>query len=475
MFNRILGQIILVVSGIILICSPNIAEARQTIVLGSIGAGYDYWDRSYSDADVEEGEGDDRRQFGLSPEIEIQSNDIHDSLTLRYAPVLTYDDLESDTDIDHYLDFTAERFFTRQWQVEFADNFVFSDDPQRYDRTFNTSGLGGQEQDSTNDEITRNLGRTRYWTNNLMLQTTYTYAEDSDAGLGYAYRILRNDSGVDDSDIGYDEYDRHEIFGLWSNRFSPAWRSQLDLSYVKGLYDEDEESEQSQDLQEYRADLQLDYTKDVSNVFPLLYGFVGSRYEDLRGDIWAHNVTIGWDHSFDSRTQFTIGAGPSYINSEDLDGVWGYNGYLNFTKTYQHFDIALLCSKDYVPQNFSGSNDAGFTDTSEIRLEATYQFTQYFNSTLYGQFRYEDILNPQDEYLDSALGDRDPSTIDNVGDVSYTREGYSAGVSMDYTFWRWFVATLNYEYYKQNGEVTGDSYNDHRIMLQLTASKELWR
>jgi hypothetical protein len=33
-------------------------------------------------------------------------------------------------------------------------------------------------------------------------------------------------------------------------------------------------------------------------------------------------------------------------------------------------------------------------------------------------------------------------TIDDIGDVTYKRDSYSLGASVSYTFWRWFVATL---------------------------------
>jgi len=494
-----------ILAGVILAFSAGASDARQTVVIGSLGMGYDFWDRSY-DAEgderltVDEDEGD-RRDWRVWPEIELQSLGIHDSLSLRYAPVLTYDDLLSTTDVDHYLTLAGERSMTRQWTVSLADSFVLSSDPTRYgDPFFSPTRIEPAEApedqvqpaqfEAAPDEISQNIGRRRYWTNDFVAGTTYTYAPDSDVGIGYGFRVLRNESGDDEITGEYDEYDRHEFSGLWSYRFTPAWRTAWDLSYIKGLYDDvevdvppeliDPEAVPenffvSQDLEEYRADVGLDYTRSASDSFPFLYRLRGTEYEDFRQDIWAHQVSVGWDHAFDSRTRMMIGGGPSYIETEDLDEEWGYNAYLGFSRAYQHGDIRALVNKRYEPRNFTGDADTGMTDMLEARIDLTYRFTPYLASTLFALYRDEEILDPQGEFLLAALDGAVPSLQESIGDFSYTRDSYSLGARVSYTFWRWFVATVGYTYYDQDGDLITDAYNDHRIMFMISASKELWR
>lgn len=488
-----------------LMSCPDPATARQNTVVGSIGAGYDFWDRSY-DAEgderlaVDEDDGD-RRDWRLGPEIELQSLGIHDSISLRYAPVLIYDDLLSTTDVDHYLSLAGERSLTRQWTVSLTDSFVLSSDPTRYDVPFfspaqiappDTAEEPVQPalEGTAPDEITQNIGRRRYWTNDFSFGTTYTYAQDSDVGLGYGFRVLRNESADDEITAEYDEYDRHEFSGIWSYRFNPAWRSELDLTYVKGLYDDAEADVPpegvdpeavpedlfiSRDLEEYRADVGLDYTRSVSDTFPFLYSLRGTQYEDARLDIWAHQLSAGWEHAFDSRTSMRIGGGPSYVETEDLDEEWGYNAYLGFARAYQHGSISALVNKRYEPRNFTGSEDTGMTDMLEARIDLTYQFTPNLSSTLFGLYRDEEILDPQGEFYLAALGGADPLSEESVGDFSYTRDSYSLGASVRYGFWRWFVATVSYVYFDQDGDLLTDAYNDHRITFMISASKELWR
>jgi hypothetical protein len=490
MLNNKLLRIALILTGIGALFPVDQAAARQTIVIGALQLGYDYWERTYDKDDdenlrVNEFEGD-RREFTAGPEIELQSNGIHDTVSLRYAPILRYDDLYYATDVDHYLSLAVERYLAKDWTVSLADDYALTNDPTRYGAPFGGTGVEGEQADQAPDEITQDLGRMRYWTNNLLLATEYTYAEDSDAGLGYAYRVLRNDSDEELGNIGYDEYDRHEFSGLLSRRFNPYWKTQLDLKYVKGLYEDNDNAapvidvagaplNSSQDLQEYWADLQFDYDKGVNDSFPLLYRFRETQYEDLRQDISVHELSLGWDHAFDSRNLLRVSAGPSYVDAEELDEEWGYNAFLNFTRTYQHGNIGFLLDKRYAPRNFTGSGDTGLTDIIDVRIDARYQFSQALTATIFGLYRHEDIIDPQGEYYLSALGDSDPLSEQGVGDVTYTRESYSTGASLDYAFLRWFVATVRYVYYQQDGDLVQDSYDDHRVMLLVTARKELWR
>lgn len=493
MLNGKLLRFALISSVVVIVGFPDIGAARQTIVIGSLVLGYDYWERTYDEAgDGEAAVADDAgdaRLWTAGPEIELQSLGIHDSLSLRYAPVFRYDDLFSTTEVDHYLAVTGERFVTKEWKISLSDDFVLSDDPARYDTPFGSAGLtedgdaAVQPVEQVPDEITQDFGRRRYWTNNLLLESVYAYGKDSDAGLGYSNRVLRNESDDNRPGAGYLEYDRHEFFGLLAHQFNPSWRSDAELRYINGLFKGSGESDAlegssldaSQDLEEYQAGLGLDYIRNVNNTFPLRYRFGQTDYEGLRRDIWDHELSAGWNHVFDERTRMELGGGPSYIDADELDGEWGFNAYFEVNRAFQHGNIRASANKEYSSRNFTGSTDAGLRDMTDARVDVTYQFSRDVSSTLFVAYRYEDIIDPQGVYYLAALDGRDPGTEQDVGDVTYTRESYSAGASLDYGFLRWFVATLRYEYYQQDGDLVRDSYDDHRVMVLVSASKELWR
>ena len=462
--------------GLTALLTTGIAEARQTIVAGSIGAGFEYWDRSFDDESAVNQTSGDKRDFSLSPEIEIRSVGQHNLLAFRYAPAFVYDDLEGETDLDHYLDLSGEHFFNKNWRIDFSDAFVLSEDSNRSDQPFEPSGTEEQEDVVVEpSELTRNLGSTRFWKNDLKISTTYTYAEESDIGTGYNFGLLRNDD--DNASVGdsYDEYDRHEVFVLWSYKINAQFSTAIDANYVLGLYDDSEITGLSGDLDEYGVGLAADYQRDFQNLFTAAYKFEASQYDDERQDVASHDLTLSWSHDFDSRTNVTIGGGPSYIDSEDLDGDLGYNGVITYRKAYQHANFFARAKKSFSSRNFTGSDDSGLTDVTEARVDFDYQLQKDLSTSLYASYIYEDIVNPRGEFLVSAIIDRGTAAQDSITDLSYTRESIKVGARLNYSFLRWYVFSIRYDFYTQDGDLAQDNYDDHRVAVQISASKELWK
>ncbi len=464
--------LILFVVSFILPCHAN---ARQTIVNGSLSAGIDYVDRSYDDDFEDTGDNGDAEDLFIGPEIELVWRGIHDELFFRYAPTLVYDNINSETDIDHFLSTGWTWQATRQWLIEISNDFVFAEDPDRFGAPFEFEATEEDEEPPQLDEITRNIGRSRFYTNALELATTYLYAAESDINVGYGYRILRDDS--DGTEPQYDEYDRHNVFGNLNHRFNAYWSSSVGLEYEMGLFEEDTDEGLSADLDEYRVSLGVTYTKDPRNSFPALYTFEGTQYEDDRADVRFHELTLGWDHEFDIRTSITMGAGPSYAESDDLDGELGFNGFIIYSKRYQHSNLTASVRNSYNSNNFTGSDDTGLTDTTSVSLDFTHQITNYLASSVFVEYTYERNVNPTGNFLDAALEGEDPESQQDIDDVEYVTEGYRAGASLDYSFWRDFLASLSYIFYKQEGdaEQIGDSYTDHRVTLTISVARELWR
>jgi hypothetical protein len=471
--------LVIVMVGVAALCWSSNVFARQNILIGGVGAGYNYWDRTYDEEPPLEDVGD-RREFSVWPEFELQSNGIHDSFSIHYTPVLKYDDLEGETDVDHYLDLLWDTELSRQWRLALTDAFLYTSDPTRFAAPFETGPAeepteppASADLTSTGD-LSTNLGRTRYWTNYLSLLTTYSYAADSAVEFGYNYRILRNDSS-DDETLEYDEYDRHGVVGVWSHSYSPAWSTELGLAYSRGDFEDLGDDGLPLDLNEYRGDLELRYSRDVNSSFPLGYRVQKADYKNLRDDVWGHELTVGWDHAFDSRNHLIVGAGPSYSKTDELSGALDYNVIINYIRTYQHGTIEALVDKRYLSRHFSGISDTGLVDATDVRLDFNYFMSRNVSFDIFGLYRYEEILNPDGDFFTAALGGGDPALESDIDDVTYTRDAYSAGAAINYDFLKWFSASLSYVYYQQDGDVSSDSYEDHRIFLLLTFLTELWR
>ncbi len=455
----------------LLVASPLLA--RETIVNGSVGVGYDYWERTY-DGEGNNGDTGDKRDYGISPEISITSKGVKDTVFFRYAPVFKYDDIDYETDVDHYLALSGQRFITRNWSVSIADNLRNSDDPYFSAERFSESTLEEEteptltdEQASTSltgDELSKDEGRSRYWTNALSVSTSYIFSEYGSLGGGYTYSILRNDDDFDP----YDEYDKHSFYANLGYRYSQSWDTGLGLNYTRGLYDEDDPDQR--DLDQYGVTASVDYIHSATDSVPFVYGFSATKYDqEERQDSYAHNFSLGWEHAIDSRTRFAVGGGPSYADADRVEGEWDYNVYFNFTRDYEHASLSLLFDKIYDTQNFTGTNDSGLKDTYNARVTFDYQHTQNLSFDLYCGYRLESNYTPRDEYL---LGS---SEGDSIGDVTYDKDIYDISAGLSYNFLRYYTAGLRYTYYVSDGDLNSDQYTDHRVMITLSAGKDLWR
>lgn len=448
------------------------ALARETVVNGKIGTGLDYTERDYdNDSAADSNDEGDKQQFGIYPAVTITSKSPRDTLSFNYAPVLKYDDISSETEVDHFLSLAGERFINQKWSVSLSDNFRFTDD---FDPS--TTGLATEasavedDQDSPEidtDELTRDEGRNRYWTNSFSASTNYAYAEDSNVTGGYTYAVLRNDS--DNNSL--DEYDKHALFARIGHAFSQSWRSLFGVDYTRGQFDEETGSGTSSDLDQYGTDLGVTYKHSPQTSFPFSYRLSITDYDSsTRRDNYTHDFLIGWEHAFDSRTTIGVGGGPTYVDADGLDGEWDYNVYLNFSRSYEHGAFALQLEKTYDTQNFSGSDNSGLKDTFGATVTYSHQHTKNLYFDLMGRYRYESNVDPQGDLLMGA-----GSEEDELSDITYDKDIYEAGVGLRYTFLRHYTAGLRYAYYVSDGERNNDQYSDHRVMLTVSANADLWR
>jgi hypothetical protein len=471
------------------------ASARNTIVQGSISTGLDYWERSYDSDEAEEKSSGDKRQIGIWPEIVIVSEDIKDVLSFKYAPVLKYDDVDSETDVDHYLSLAGERLLTRNWKVMLSDNFRLSDDPYFSTEQYaDTSSVSGQdstedteaEQESENDnfdpaltngdELSKDSGRSRYWTNSLFLQSQYTISERTGVGLGYGYSVLRNESADDDA---YNEYDKHSFVGTLDHVFTQSWWTSFGLNYTRGLRDDVLDPVNggyiTDDLDQYGLNAQVDYKANSTSTIPVKYDYSATDFDnEYRRDLFAHNLSAGWEYEIDSRTSMALGGGPSYAEADGLDGEWGYNAYFDLARKYLHSSLSFSLLKKFETKNFTGTDNSGLKDTFLASLIYNNQFTQNLNWNVYGRYRWESNADPQDEYR-SASSEEELDTEESLGDVTYEKNSYEVGTGLSYQFLRYYSVGVRYAYYVSDGDLDADQYNDHRVMLTLSAVKDLWR
>lgn len=455
---------------------PHPASARQTTLSGSVGTGYDMRDRTYEKTQTKS-TNDDQQKIFISPTITLLSKGVHDSFNLQYTPSFNYDFIDDENTVNHSLSLTGQRMLTSRWSLSLSDHYAYSDDPDASTETSDSDQAddSGDSSGSTDTLSKDQTGRT-YWTNAASIRSSYALFDKTSLGGGYTYSVLRNVKGSEGSD--YDEYDKHAFSTDLTHGFNANWRSKLGLQYTRGLYDQPQNAPSSSssstpDLDQYGLNGGVDYVRSIQDFFPLQYNLAQTDYDgNTRRDTQAHEWSLGWNHAFDPQTSFSLGGGPSYAETQGLDGQWGYNAYLTLSKRFQHASYALQLSKRYDTNNFSGTDESGLTDTYSARATMRYQYSKDLGFDLFGNYSQQSQVDPQGAYRDSLTG---VTTETTTGDNTYDKDIYEAGMGFRYAFGRWYTAGLKYSYYVSDGQLDTDQYDEHRLMFTLSAAKELWR
>jgi hypothetical protein len=448
------------------------ALARQTVVTGAVGTSYDYRDRTYDQKNIDDDDEGDVQKISIGPTIEVVSTGVYNTLNLRYSPKLAYDFVDDDNEVDQLLNASSEHRLTKDWSLTLLEDFIYSDDPDSMSASSEKSAANG-----SSGVLSRDISGRQYWTNTAGVRTSYALMQDTRIDGGYKYSVLRNEQGGNTGNNEYDEYDRHTLFTDLTHRFTPHWQSNLGMNYTRGLYNDEATSgpasTTSPDLDEYGANIGIDYLHSVRDSFPVKYSVSATQYDgETRRDSEAHEWSAGWEHAFDPRMKISLGGGPSYAKTQGLDGQWGYNAYFSFMKQYEHAFCSLQFDKRYEFENFSGTDESGLQDTYNARANFTYQHTQALSFDVFGRYSWQSQLDPQGDYRAAANGSLDEQ---KTGDLSYDKDVYQAGLGMKYTFSQWYTAGVKYVYYVSDGELDSDQYTDHQVLFTLSASKELWR
>ncbi len=469
--------------------------------------------------DTDEG---DVNRFIITPRIRFSSRGINDLFEFTYAPsfpFLTYDEFENNDNVAHDLNLMAEKSFTRNWSFHISDNYYYGDDSVEdaalsesaiipgTEVTDDEQSIGAEQADGTGQSVREQNERHEYWRNTLTIDTDYSYAQDSVVGLGYTFSVLRN---LSDDDAGYQDYDRHEGSGRLSYRFNRSWQVETGVGYVRGLYepteitsiqpeiiqvpvenesdetDEDEETEieyeeqtvynqseeeYSDDLEEYQFHFRINYDWRVRDRLFSLYSYDETDYEAaLREDIALHAITFGWSHDFSRALHMTLSGGPSFATYDERSTDTGYNAFAGLIWDFQHASLTADSSYGYEVTNFDG-NRSGLRQPWRSTLGYSYQFSPRLSSSLTSGYERSDNEDP---IATTVLLDLEGEDTANDDDFEYTEELYYARLALSYNFLRWYTVSASYRYadYRSGNDL---DYDEHRVALTLSASKELFR
>lgn len=395
-------------------------------------------------------------------------------------------------------------------------------------------GAAAVPEEPVGEELTEDYGRREYWRNDFGLHTDYTYAQDSVVGAGYNFGLLRN---VKDDSYGYDDYDRHEGIGRLSYRFNRRWHADSQVSYVKGIYDEAalpvvvttpaeatagegttttadtgngttaqtngettdtttaegtataaatqetvELEDLNEDLQEYRGRLRLNYDWSDKNLYFGEYSYSATNYESEQSeDAAIHRFTAGWEHAFTNTLRMTLSGGPTFISYDKSDNETGYNAFAGLNWKFARSSLSASTAYDYEFENFDGRS-SGLSKTWYSQLAYNYQITPSLQAGLSGGYERSDRDEPRDVRRLAAIEAAVAPAIDGEATIpppetdnfQYTDETWDAGVKLSYNFLRRYTVAVSYRYADFQSDYDLD-YDEHRVLLTLTASSEIFR
>ncbi len=439
------------------------SEARVDSLTGGMSVGMDM-DHYSSKGTQPSGSNRDYNRIYTSPSLNFKSSDIKDGIDFTYAPSFRYDLNGRGTDVGQKLNFLANKSLLKEWRIRISESYVNADDSTLTANQDTSANTSGNVSTTTNDQISNELGRHRFWNNTASLASDYTYLQDSVVSLGYTYAVLRNDGG---SLLGYQDYDKHSTLASVSYRFLPAWKAILGGQYVRGLYDAQQiiTAGTQSDLSEYHGNMSLESYIFEKNILSLSYGYIGTRYDDkTRNDSDIHNATLGWQRDISPHMNFDLGCGPSFVKTEGQEGKLGYNAHANLNYAIEHGKMGIGAARTYSQDNFSGTSTGGTIDSWTVIGNFNYQLSKDLSTGLVASYADQDHQNAL-----VGIGG-------GGGTSSYHEKISSTGVSIRYSFWRWYTLTLGYTFTRQEADsILVNSFDENRVYLTLGAQKELFR
>jgi hypothetical protein len=469
-------KILLPVIPIFLLGFVVIAEARVNSLTTGVDVSLDMDNRTFKNDTATEVVSPtnidyDYRKITTTPSFSFKSDDIKDRIEFKYAPGLKYDLNGKGTDLDQRVDLLLQRSLLKEWKIKINELYINTDDSTQTSTPSTSSENNTESVSNVNsNQISSQLGRRRFWSNNAELGSEYTYLQDSLISAGYKYDVLRND----DSGLGgYQDFDRHTGYMTVSYRFDPRWKATVGGQYIRGLFNQDntEATTLSQDMVEYVGNMALESFIFDKNPLALSYEYLGVRYDEPdRNDDTIQQMILSWKPEVSPQMRFDLGGGPSYEKREQTDANWGYNAHLKFDYSLEHTKINLGVEKGFGEDNFSGTTDSGFIDYWRVRGQIDHEFDKGLSCGIFALYQDEDHQN---NTLASSLN---TTNTTNTNQEMYNKKLYETGVNVRYNFWRWFTVSLGYTFSRlESDQNLQDNYDDHRILLTLGAEKEMWR
>lgn len=467
---------------VLLLGSSFQAHCRENVLSGSFGMQQEYDSNIFQLPDDEE----DRWTTTILPTLTLVSTGEKDDLSLTASSDLGWDQRLDERDFTHNLVFSGNRQISQHWRLTMSDNFSYNDESPESDmdpalsitERFQRAGRYQQAEVArllfpelnytpddyiyvltelqrrydqansiTQQEVERYLsnteGRRRYADNEFSVGAEYEFARDSFLTLGYRY------FANDDRSAAISEYYEHSPSVGLAYRFNPQWLASVSYEFTKGQYDTED------DLDEHDTLFTVDYTLSPTDQLTASYEYDTTDFQGTGEDIVDQTGELGWNHDLTANTRLTTTVSENYLSRE-------YYG--DETEAGLDFGISRRLQRGSITLGAGGLFGRQKSDDSWEDLRETWSLDSAITYALLEDVTGIFDLAYEKRYLWPETGGKDDF------------DEYEAGASVTYSFMRWFALTCRYTYTKlesNNNIVSG--YDEHLVMVELSASKELLR
>lgn len=412
---------------------PTPGIARENTLTSSIGLTQEY-DSNMNLTDTD-------RLTGwssiISPGLQLTSLGTTDQLKVSYELGLKRNHATDEDSINHDFLLQGDSKLSSLWKVGVLNRFYLSDD----------SNYAGTPVPEVDKNLSDRRDRVRFSLNTFSVNSDYQFAPDSTIVMSYENRILDNRSEGEN----LDDYTRHNPNLLLGYQLNRQWRSEVGYSYIRGEFD------QADDLETHIGKLRMIYQATPINQLFAGYNINQTTYQGPTEEYRIHNIFGGWKRNLGPQTIFTVTAGQAILDRQHNSTLNIFSYSADLQRKLQRGSIFISGKGGIDEMQFSGDANEGLSRYHELGLGGNYQLM-------------EKLL------ADLALSWRENDFIDNS---SVGRERiYQANCGLSYGLTSWCQISTRYfftELKELETEATNGDYQDHRMMLELKGSYDVFK
>lgn len=431
---------------------PLSVTAAENMLNGGISLGQSYDSNVFRDPSNEESEW----KSVLTPSLLYTRSEPTSKLSIKYAPGIVYNYRTNEQDLDQFASAGYDLLLSQKLRLHFSNTYILTDSSYDEPATDNetrpeTGGPGNPNRPDT-IQLSDQRGQNRYWTNNFSTQASYEYARESTFNLGYQYHILENKNDTES------DFVKHAPYLSIMHQIDHQWSTQAAYHFVKGDFDDPVSSfgaplpsSDSEDLTTNAADLYLYYNlTQFSKIFGH-YGYSQTDYDGIQEDYDSHTLSAGATHQLSPALTLGGEAGASLLQ-KDSDDTTAMYLRVSLNKAWERSSWMLSADSGLDDRQFSGVDNEGLSRYWTIRNTFNHTFTK-------------DITGM------ASLSYRDDTYLERITDEK--EQQLQGDALLSYSFAQWYQISLRYTYVNQMADLTINEYEDHRILLQLSAAKDL--